>query len=187
MGEHDLDENHDMDPFAKGKKSIKRICCCGVVWMLIAIGSIVIGIALLVEFSQYLPSNEKKDKEAAGWIGVGFVLLAFVLLLISILFFVALKMMYDRYNKGANFVSSQFSPPFHAPGLAPYPQQPNDSPCYTGRIGGKLPESKSSGPPAYAPTDPLASNSSTAPSAPAAEKAPLKDGAYVEVDDATRF
>jgi len=182
--EHILEEHHHMDPFEKGRKTVKKLCCCGVGWLFAAIASLVIGIALLVKFAKYLPEDEAKEKEAAGWIGVVFLLLGFLLCLIAVLFFIALRTMYKRYDKGANFATSQFTPPFHNPGQAPYPQQPSNSPCYAGRVDGNLP--KTSAPPAYSPNDPLASNSA-APSAPHKEKLVEKNDSDVAIDNSSRL
>jgi len=52
MGKHSAEKSIEATA-KKYKKRMKRTCYCGIFWILFAIVSLIIGIALLVHFAEY--------------------------------------------------------------------------------------------------------------------------------------
>lgn len=117
------------------KKKIKKVCCCGFWWVFIGVALFVSGVALLVEFGNWLTTDTDNDKKNYAIVGIAFLLISLVVMTIGIVCCVALYSMYKRLDKGSDFAKSQFKAPSYGPGDAPYPQQPRSAPCFRDHPG----------------------------------------------------
>jgi len=116
------------------KHKIKRVCCCAFWRVFIGVILVITGIALLVVFATCwnIPKDQcDVHKQNLAYTGLTFLLLSFIVLAVGIIFCIAIRVMYVRLTR-QDFGKSLFRAPCHNFGEAPYPQQPNEAPCYNG-------------------------------------------------------
>jgi len=144
------------------RHKIKKVAWCAFWWVFIGVILIISGIALLAVFGTCwnIPKDQcDVHKQNLAYTGLTFILLSSIVLAVGIVFCIAIRVMYVRVTRN-DFGKSLFKPPCYNFGEAPYPQQPNEAPCYDGQeyklLHAPLPAPPVEPAPAYTPALPSA-------------------------------